>query len=203
VILKQKGLRIKTLALIGLLAIFVISTAAFYACKSGEKQFPVIDKASDFELVNQNNEEIRLNQFLGKVVVLSFIYIRCPMPKMCPLTTKNFRRLQESLEDELSKNVVLLLITFDPDSDTPGALKKYGEMYGADFSNWHFLTGTKQAIDKVCDDYGIIHERQENALIRHSVILYLVDQEQNVRKMYIGNKWKPEEIKKDIMTLID
>ena len=202
-ILKQKGLRIKTLALIGHLAVFNISTATFYACKSGEKQFPVIDKASDFELVNQNNEEIWLNQFLGKVVVLSFIYIKCPMPKMCPLTTKNFRRLQESLEDELSKNVVLLLITFDPDSDTPGALKKYGEMYGADFRNWHFLTGTKQAIDKVCDDYGIIHERQENGLIRHSVILYLVDQEQNVRKMYIANKWKPEEIKKDIMTLID
>ena len=120
---------------------------------------------------------------------------------MCPLIIKNFRRVQEFLE-EYNEDAVLLSITFDPEFDTPGMLKKYGQMYSADFDNWHFLTGSKQTIDKVCEDYGIIHERQEDGTIRHSVITYLVDQRNNIRKIYIANEWKPEDVRKDVITLI-
>jgi protein SCO1/2 len=163
----------------------------------------VIKEASEFTLTNQDNEQISLNQFEDKIVFLSFIYIRCPSPKMCPLTTKNFHRVQESLEDNLSTNVVFLIITFDPETDTPEALKKYGEMYGVEFYNWHFLTGDVSAIDKVCEDYGIIHERKEDGLIRHSVKAVLIDQKNDIRKIYIGNQWKPEDIKEDIIKLLD
>ncbi len=160
------------------------------------------NKSYDFELVNQDNEKIRLSQFLDKVVVMSFIYVKCSMANMCPLTTKNFRKLQESLGDELGKKIVFLLITFDPESDTSGAFKKYGQLYGADFSNWNFLTESKETIDKVCDDYGIIRERQEDSTFRHSMITFLIDEDNNVRRMYIANKWKPEDIKGDIITLL-
>ena len=168
---------------------------------AGSEEYSVIRKAQDFELTNQNSETIRFGSFSDKVKVMTFLYVKCPMPNMCPLTIKNFRRLQESLE-EYNKDTVLLSITFDPEVDTPGMLKKYGQMYWADFDNWHFLTGSKQTIDKVCEDYGIIHERQEDGTIRHSVITYLVDQRNNIRKIYIANEWKPEDIREDVITLI-
>lgn len=126
------------------------------------------------------------------------------MANMCPLTTKQFKTLQESLGDEFNEKVMLLLITFDPEADVPEALKKYGELYGADFSNWNFLTGSQEAIDKVCNDYGIIvREREPGNVIPHSMMTFLIDQKGNTRKEYLGNNWEPESVKEIIVGLID
>lgn len=199
ILAKLRRSRFGTTGLVSIL-LFLCLAAFIISC---EKQLPIIEKAPDFELVNQDNETVRLSQFSDKVVAMSFIYVKCPMANMCPLTTKNFRRLQEALGDELGKNVMLLLVTFDPESDVPGVLKKYGQLYGADFDNWNFLTGSKAVIDKVCDDYGIIREKQEGGIIRHSMITFLIDQKANTRKMYIGNGWDPEDVKRTIIKLID
>ena len=200
--MKAKNLDVRTLVITAVVAIICAAVILLVVRRpAGSEEYSVIRKAQDFELINQNNETIHFESFLDKVKVMTFFYVKCPMPNMCPLTILNFRRLQESLE-EYNKNTVLLSITFDPELDTPGMLNKYGQMYGADFDNWHFLTGSKQDIDKVCEDYGIIHERQEDGTIRHSVITYLVDQRNNIRKIYIANEWKPEDIREDVITLI-
>ncbi len=159
-----------------------------------------VKKAFDFELVNQNSQSVRLNQFQGKHVVLGFFYTRCGMPKMCPLTTKKFRQLQElGNSSGLEDRMVLLLVTFDPEFDVPGILKKYANMYNAKTDNWHFLTGTEERITEVCQEYGIVHEDQESGQIRHSMITYLIDTEGYIKKFYVGQSWTPEELKKQII----
>ncbi len=149
--------------------------------------------APDFTLINQENTPIQLSELAGTIKVLTFIYTSCQMPNMCPLMTKNFREIQKSLGNDNNK-VVFLMITFDPEVDIPGILKKYGQMYMADFANWHFLTGDPQTIDTVCDAYGIINEKQESGIIRHSMMTYIIDRDNNIAKMYVGNEWKPEDI---------
>lgn len=186
-----------------IILIAILFSALTISCSISSEKLPVIEKAPDFELTNQNEKRIRFSNFQNKVTVMSFIYAKCAMVNRCPLTTKNFRRTQKLLGDKLGQKVMFLTITFDPKSDTPGALKRYAEIYGADFGNWHFLTGTTEEIDKVCADYEIIKERQESGSIRHSLITFLIDQDRNVRKMYFANQWTPKEIKKDIITLLD
>jgi protein SCO1/2 len=175
---------------------------SFPRCSRTGNEFPVVREAPDFELINQDQEKVRLSQFQESVKFISFIYIRCSMARMCPLTTKNFRRLQKLFREDQAKRVELMLITFDPQFDTPGALKKYGEMYEADFSNWNFLTGSEEEIDAVCENYEIIHEKQENGMIRHSIMAYLIDKQNNIRKIYIGNDWDPLRVKLDILSLL-
>lgn len=193
--LRVRGASLVSILVFGCLAILISS------CK---EQLPIIEKAPDFELINQDNKTVRLSDFSDRVVVISFMYIKCPMANMCPLTTKQFKMLQESLGDEFGEKVMLLLITFDPEADVPGALKKYGELYGADFSNWNFLTGSQEAIDKICDDYGIIvREREPGDVIPHSMMTFLIDQKGNTRKEYLGNNWEPESVKEHIARLID
>jgi len=165
-------------------------------------KLPVIEKAPFFELVNQNNQPVKLSDLSGKIKILTFIYVKCIMPKRCPLTTKNFRRIQESLLPELRDDTVIISITFDPESDTPEAMKRYGELYGADFTNWHFLTGSKKNIDKLCDDYQIIHDKQDDGItFRHSLITFLIDKDNNIRKMYFANSWQPTDVIQDIKKL--
>jgi len=155
-----------------------------------------LKKAFDFELINQDSESVQLNQFQGKHVVLSFIYTRCGMPKMCPLITRKFRQLQElGINSGTENQMVLLLVTFDPEFDTPGILKKYADMYDAKTDNWHFLTGPLETINEVCQEYGVVHELQEWGQIQHSMIIYLIDPEGYIKKFYVGQSWTPEELK--------
>ena len=123
------------------------------------EKLPVIEKAADFELINQNDKLISSARYSEKVKVMSFIFTRCLMPKMCPRTVKNFCELQKISGDKLSGNVEMFLVSFDSENDTPGVLKKYGELYGIDFSNCHLLTGEKETIERVCNDYEIIAEK--------------------------------------------
>ncbi len=167
------------------------------------EKLPFIEKAADFELINQNGEKISSARFSEKIKVMSFIFTRCLMPEMCPRTVKNFCELQGISGDKLSKNMEMFLVSFDPENDTPGVLKKYGELYGVDFSNCHLLMGEKENIEKVCNDYEIIAEKQEYGDYRHSLITFLIDQDNNVRKLYFANQWKPEEIKRDVLSLLE
>lgn len=183
-------------------AIILINLVVVFSSAAETLELPVIEPASDFRLINQDNQEISLSQFLGKVKVVSFIYVRCHQASICPLTTKNFKKLQDSLEGELDKNTVILTISFDPESDTPGMLKRYAQLYDVDFHNWHFLTGDKLAIDKLCQDYKFIAEKNEDGTFRHSAITFLIDQNNYIRKIYFSNLWTPEEIKQNIMNLL-
>lgn len=193
--------------LIAIAGSFILAgtVAAFYMQKNDRGELPVIEPSPDFTLVNQDNETVQLSQFTGKVKVLSFIYVKCHMASRCPLTTKNFCAMQKLLKDQQQDKTVFLSITFDPDSDTPGTMKRYAELYGADFSNWHFLTGSKKDIDAVCAAYQFIHEKQreDSPAIRHSLITFLIDQNNDVRKMYFANTWKPEEVVSDVLTLLN
>lgn len=186
----------------GIFVFFGMMVISFWSCSNTGREFPVLRKALDFELINQEGEKVRLSQFQESVKFLSFIYIRCSMARMCPLTTKNFRRLQKLFGEDQAQRVELMLITFDPEYDTSGALKKYGEMYEADFSNWNFLTGSREEIDVVCENYEIIHEKQDDGMFRHSIMAYLIDKQNNIRKIYIGNDWDPLRVKLDILSLL-
>ena len=43
------------------------------------------DEVPNFTLRNQNNREIRIQNYRGKALLLTFIYTRCPVPDYCTL----------------------------------------------------------------------------------------------------------------------
>jgi protein SCO1/2 len=170
-----------------------------------EPSLPMIQQAPDFELINQDRQPVRLSQLRGRVKLLAFFYVRCSEPTRCPLTTRKFRAVQERIAQAgVSDRVTFLSITFDPEFDTPVILKAYAERYGAQLSNWHFLTGDKSTVNKVCADYEVIHEAAEPAglSIRHSVVAYLIDAENRVRRLYFASAWDPDEVATDMVALL-
>ncbi|MEK7281297.1 MAG: SCO family protein, partial [Chloroflexota bacterium] len=85
--------------------------------------------ASEFELTNQNGKRVKLSDFQGRVVVMTFFYTTCPV-NFCPLLNANLMQARDSLDEPLREKVVLLSITFDPEVDTPAVLKKYAKERG-------------------------------------------------------------------------
>lgn len=120
----------------------------------------------DFTLVNQDGEKIRLSQYRGTSLVLTFIYTRCPLPDYCPLMTRNFGEIGQSMLRQSSakgSKARLLSITIDPAYDTPPVLKDYGKRYlpaGGSFRQWSYATGSDDEIRKVAGYFVSITGRR-------------------------------------------
>jgi protein SCO1/2 len=161
------------------------------------------DIVPDFSLVNEENRRIHLSDWKGKVVVMTFIYTRCPLPDFCILMSRNFSRIQKSLksDSDLDGRWHLLTVSFDPKFDTPRRLKEYGNTYEADFSLWTFGTDNVDSIGLLSSRFQQTFWTDEGGLISHNLVTAVIDPSNKLYKMYTGNGWAPEDIIEDVRAL--
>jgi protein SCO1/2 len=123
------------------------------------------DAVPDFELVDQTGHSARLSDFRGKIVVLNFLYTRCPLPEVCPRLAAGFARLQRRFRPS---EMMLLSITLDPKHDTPAVLAGYGRIWKANPEGWRFLTGADGKIRDIAEHFGMIYWPEDGALTHTS-----------------------------------
>jgi len=100
------------------------------------------DEVPDFTMVNQDGKDIRLHNFNGKALLLTFIYTRCPLPEYCNLMSTNFADVDRALEKQpdVYAKTHLLSITIDPEYDTPKVLRSYGAAHTERYENETFAS---------------------------------------------------------------
>jgi protein SCO1/2 len=160
------------------------------------------DEVPDFTLVNQDGKPVKLTQYRGRVLVLTFVYTRCPLPDYCPLMTDNFSEIEKTLKavPEMYAKSHLLSISVDPDNDTPKVLRAYATNHSADFGHWDFLTGARDDVKRVATYFGMQYWRDGDQVV-HSLRTAIVGADGKVVKLYRGNEWKPEEIVSELREL--
>jgi protein SCO1/2 len=127
--------------LVGFLSLaYLLSLAEFK--QQHRQSLPVIGAVADFTLTNQDGKATTLADLTNCVWVADIIFTRCAGP--CPIITGHMKSLEDALPQ--TSDAKLVTLTTDPDFDTPDMMKRYGERFGADFSRWMFLTGTKAQI---------------------------------------------------------
>ncbi|HKQ93945.1 MAG TPA: SCO family protein [Blastocatellia bacterium] len=126
---------------------------AHQPAQSQQEPSPAQKYFSDVELINQYGEKLRFYSDLlkGKVVVINSFFSACS--SICPPMNRNFTRIQEALGDRVGKDVHLISLSVDPETDTPSRLKEYAEKLGAK-PGWHLLTGKKENIDQALYKVG-------------------------------------------------
>jgi protein SCO1/2 len=156
-------------------------------------QVSVGQPVPDFQLTDQANHAVKLSDFAGKVVAVTFIYTRCPLPDYCPRLSSNFARLQERFRDRLGRDLALLSVTFDPQYDRPEVLAKYGEQWKADPAGWRFLTGPVPEIRRVCGQFGV-EFWPDQGQITHSMRTAIVDRQGRLAVNLNGKDFTPDEL---------
>src|ERR1043166_521121 len=156
----------------------------------------------DFALTDQDGRAVRLNDFRGKVVLLTFIYTRCPLPNFCPLMSKNFASLQERLEKEFPGKFQLLSVSIDPQFDRPEILKQYAARYTKDDSTWTFGTGTAEQSDAVGALFGLVQERG-GGLINHDLRTALIGPDGRLVHVWKSNAWTPYEVQRRVEEVLN
>jgi protein SCO1/2 len=158
------------------------------------------DAVPDFKLVNEDGRTIHMAQFKGRVVLLTFIYTRCPLADYCPRMNKNFERIDDALasDKKLYAETHLLSISFDPKYDTPAILKSYGGIYtggaAAKFAHWDFAAPPQSELTAMEEFFDVGVTPGENGTLTHSLSTALIGKDGKVRAWYPTNEWTPEEV---------
>ena len=192
-----------------ILAIF-ISIIALAGCI---KNFPFDKdlKKESYSLLNQDSASVSFPSLInGKTTLIAFIYTHCA--DICPMTTHNLYLTQEELDKKGIENVNYVVISFDPERDTPEVLKKYAGILELDLTKWSLLTGKKSIISDLMrrfdvtaipTDSSFTDEGEINYTIMHTDRIALVDKESKIRKYYKGSTANISEIINDIKELGD
>jgi protein SCO1 len=147
----------------------------------------------DFSLTDQSQRSIKLSQLSGKVVALTFIYTRCPLPDYCFRLTNNFGQLQKRFRSHTGNDLVLLSIVIDPAHDQPTALADYAKTWKADSHSWHFLTGSLPEIEKVARSFDMNFYPDE-ALFVHSFHTVVIDRDGKLVANLEGNSFSAKQL---------
>ena len=154
---------------------------------------PVGAQIPDFDLVDQNGAGLSLASLKGKVVAVTFIYTRCPLPDYCPRMIENFRAIRSRFAAQMDRDLVLLTISFDPKYDTPQMLTAYAAANRAGGPGWHFLTGDGAKIERVCNAFGIQYWAEEG-LITHSLQTAVIDRDGRLAATVEGKDFTPQQL---------
>ena len=102
----------------------------------------------DLTLLDQNGRRVRFYSDLikNKVVLISFFYTSCTYT--CLMQGRVFSELQAELGDRLGKDVFLISVTMDPETDTPERLKSWAAQHGLR-KGWTLVTGGKDEMAKL------------------------------------------------------
>lgn len=160
------------------------------------------DAVPEVALVNQDGKAIRLADYRGKAVALTFIFTRCPLPDFCPLMMKNFAEAQATLaaDAKLAARTHLLAVSFDTQHDTPAVLRAYGKRFQKTppaFAQWEFASGTEPAIRTLGVALGLDY-LEETGSFTHNLRTAVIDPQGKLFRVYRGNDWTSAELVADL-----
>ena len=166
----------------------------------------------DFTFTNQDGKRISLKQYRhpqpgdpqhrGKVLLVTFIYTRCPFPDFCPRMTGNFAEIYQQLATNPAlANTHLLSISFDPEHDTPKVLRDYGFSAAhthdpALFARWEFAAPNAADLPKIADFFALTI-KPEGGLITHNLSTAVVGPDGKIVDWYHGSDWQVSDLIKD------
>ena len=124
-------------------------------------------------LIDQDGQAVAVDQFKGDWTLLFFGYTFCP--DICPATLAQLRQLQGQLPEETRARLRMVLVSVDPNRDTPEQLKKYLAYFDAGFQG---LTGEEETLQKFANAVSIPYipadTSQDNYTVDHSGNLVII-----------------------------
>ncbi len=131
-------------------------------------------------LIDQDGQPFDTRSLQGRWHILFFGFTACP--DICPTTLSDMRRLFGQLPSDTRERLQLVLITADPERDTPQQLKTYLDYYRAGFSG---LTGEMEQLQQLSRALGLpfvpANETQGDYSVSHSGNLALVGPDGTLR----------------------
>lgn len=125
------------------------------------------------EWTTQDNERIRLASYEGHPVLVSMIFTNCGYA--CPMIVRDMKRVASHLSPEVAEDVRFLLVSLDPERDTPAQMARFAEAHRLDADKWTLVTGSSSQVRSLAAMLGIRYRKESDGQFAHSNIISILD----------------------------
>ncbi len=134
--------------------------------------------------VTATEQRIRLGELRGKVQVLAMFYASCEYA--CPLIVNLMQQMEAALPPELHSQVGFVLITFDPERDTPSALRTYSDKMHLDPQHWSLLHGQPDDVLELAVLLGVKYKKAQKGDFAHANLITVLNKEGEIVHRHAG-----------------
>jgi len=124
------------------------------------------------EWTTQNGDTVKLRALAGRAQVAAMAYTSCEVA--CPRIVASMKRIQEEAH---SRDVGFVIISIDPERDTPEALKEYATKMDLDESAWTLLTGEPDDVLELAALFGVRYRKMADGEFAHSNIITVLNRQ--------------------------
>lgn len=154
----------------------------------------------DLDMLDTAGNRKTLADFEGKVLLIFFGYTQCP--DVCPTAMAQAAQAIKILGDK-AKEVQVIMISVDPERDTPEILDSYVNVFNPNFIG---LTGNPEQLEKTARSFKAFYTKEptgnpKHYAINHTSAFYLMDKSGDSRAL-LGPTLTPEEMAHDIELLL-
>ena len=154
-------------------ALCLLASCGAAAALSGDSLYRL-----DISLVDQNGKDFALRDRAGKPQLVSMFYTSCAY--VCPLIIDTMKQTQAALTPAERAKLAVLLVSFDPERDTPARLREVFEQRKLDAATWTLARTDEPSVRKLAALLSVQYRALANREINHSSALVLLDAGGNI-----------------------
>ena len=134
---------------------------------------PGISDKSIFNLTTrwntQDSTSVQLKDLKGKVLVIVMIYTSCKVA--CPRLVADMKNIEAQMPVDRINGINFVLVSIDPETDTPSRLKRFAKENEMDEPQWTFLQGTKSGVEEFANVLAVKYKEISPMDFSHSNII--------------------------------
>ena len=154
----------------------------------------------DWPLLDRAGKPVRLTDYRGKPLLVSFIYTGCF--QICPLQTRALHEAVKGLDRLLSEDQFnVVSVGFNQPFDTPQAMRSFAAQQRINYRNWEFLSPPPAIVDKLTHAFGFTYAATP-AGFDHVLGVSVVDADGHIRAQVYGDKLSAEQLGEPLRQLL-
>jgi protein SCO1/2 len=137
----------------------------------------------------QENNIVKFQSFQGKVIIAAMVFTHCE--GACPRIVADIQRIEKSFTPEELKSIQFLLISMDPERDTPERCKEFAKEYHLN-TNWTLISSSEDATIEMANVLNVKVKKLSNGGFDHSNTIHVINQKGLITYQQNGLEQEPE-----------
>ena len=125
------------------------------------------------KLLSQDGKAIDLDVYRGKKVLVTMFYGSCPAT--CPLIIDTLRAIEKKVDDADRAHLRVLLVSIDPEHDTPASLRQLADTRRIDTARWTLAHADAAAVRRIAAALNVQYKKLPDGQFSHSTVISALD----------------------------
>ena len=161
----------RTLKQFCLSSLFALTFGLFTQAANAEPVPPSLYEL-ELTLTDQAGASGQLDMYRGHVVLVTMFYGRCPMA--CPLLIDTLRAIEAAIPEAERKNLRVLMVSIDPEHDTPAALAALAKQRRLDPTRWTVAQVPKDDVRLLAAALNVQYRQLPDGQYNHTSVISLL-----------------------------